>query len=223
MTELIDWDDAYHEDGIFCGRPPWGIGRPQPEIADLIRQGNFRSEVLDAGCGYGETSLVLAALGYTVVGIDRSVIAIAEATQEGRRRRLRNATFLSRDITSLTGYEGRFSTIVDSALFHALPVTLRDDYLRSVHHAAAPGASLHILTFTHEAFPQDPGHPIPNVVTEDELSDAVSKHWIIDKISPAFIHAHAPQIRSGSDKFDLNRDGHEQLPAYLLTAHTPNR
>jgi SAM-dependent methyltransferase len=220
MTELVDWDDAYHEDGIFGGRPPWDIGRPQPQIADLIRQQGFRSDVLDAGCGYGDTALVLAALGYSVVGIDRSVIAIAEATQEGRKRRLRNATFVSRDITSLTGYEGRFSTIVDSALFHAIPVTLRDNYLGSMRHAAAPGASLYILTFTHEAFPQDPGYPIPNVVTEDELRDAVSKHWIIDKIQPALIHAHAPRTRSDPHKFDLNDDGHEKLPAFLLSAHT---
>jgi SAM-dependent methyltransferase len=221
MTELIDWDDAYHEDGIFGGRPPWSIGRPQPEIADLISQGGFRSDILDAGCGHGETSLVLAALGYTVVGIDRSVIAIAEAAQEGRKRRLRNATFVPRDITSLTGYEGRFSTIVDSALFHAIPVPLRDDYLGSMRRVAAPGASLYILTFTHYAFPQDPGYPIPNVVTKGELRDTVSKHWTIDEIRPAFIHAHAPRTRSDSHKFGLDKQGHEKLPAFLLTAHAP--
>jgi SAM-dependent methyltransferase len=219
MTELVDWDDAYHEDGIFGGRPPWDIGRPQPEIADLIRQGRFRDDVLDAGCGHGETSLVLAALGYTVVGIDRSVIAIAEAAQEGRRRRLRSAAFVPRDITCLSGYEGRFSTIVDCALFHAIPLARRDDYLRSMRHAAAPSASLYILTFTHQAFPEDPGYPIPNAVTKDELRDAVSKHWTIDEIRPAFIHAYAPRTRSDSHKFRLNKDGHEKLPAIVLTAH----
>lgn len=220
MTELLDWDDAYHEDGIFSGHPPWGIGRPQPQIADLIRQGAFRSDVLDAGCGYGETSLVLAALGYTVVGVDRSVIAIAEAVAERRRRRLPNARFVASDITSLTGYEGRFATVVDSALFHALPVTRRDDYLHSIQLAAVPGASLYILTFTQDAFPEDPGYPIPNVVTRNELREAVSRHWTIDEIRPAFIHAHAPQTRSGR-KFDVDADGREKLPAFLLTAHRP--
>jgi SAM-dependent methyltransferase len=220
MAELLDWDDAYHADGIFSGLPPWCIGRPQPQIADLISHGRFRNDVLDAGCGNGETSLVLAALGYTVVGIDRSVIAIAEAAEEGRRRRLPNATFVSSDITSLTGYEDRFATVVDSALFHALPVTRRDDYLSSIRQAAAPGASLYILTFTEAAFPEDPGYPIPNVVTRSELSEAVGKYWTIDEIRPAFIHAYAPQTRSGR-KFDLDAEGREKLPAFLLTAHRP--
>ncbi|ORV90045.1 thiopurine S-methyltransferase [Mycobacterium interjectum] len=220
MAELLDWDDAYHENGIFSGLPPWGIGRPQPQIADLISQGRFRDDVLDAGCGYGDTSLVLAALGYTVVGIDRSVIAIAQAVEERRRRRLANATFVSSDITALTGYEDRFTTVVDSALFHALPVTKRDDYLDSIRRASAPGASLYILTFTQAAFPEDPGYPIPNVVTRNELGDAVGRHWTIDEIRPAFIHAYAPQTRSDR-MFDLDADGYEKLPAWLLTAHRP--
>jgi SAM-dependent methyltransferase len=218
--ELLDWDDAYREDGIFSGLPPWGIGRPQPQIADLISQGRFRGDVLDAGCGYGDTSLVLAALGYTVVGIDQSAIAIAQAVEECRRRRLPNTTFVSSDITSLTGYEDRFATVVDSALFHALPVTKRDDYLDSIRRASAPGASLYILTFTQAAFPEDPGYPIPNVVTRNELGDAVGRHWAIDEIRSAFIHAYAPQTRSDR-KFDLDADGYEKRPAWLLTAHRP--
>ncbi|BBZ11639.1 hypothetical protein MBRA_18340 [Mycobacterium branderi] len=45
------------------------------------------------------------------------------------------------DITSLRGYDGRFNTVIDSTLFHSLPVEGRDGYLRSVQQAAAPGAS----------------------------------------------------------------------------------
>jgi 2-polyprenyl-3-methyl-5-hydroxy-6-metoxy-1,4-benzoquinol methylase len=79
--ELIDWDDAYREQGEFEGPPPWNIGEPQPELAALIAAGKFRSDVLDAGCGYAELSLALAAQGYTVVGIDLTSTAVAAASK----------------------------------------------------------------------------------------------------------------------------------------------
>ncbi|OOK75342.1 hypothetical protein BZL30_3533 [Mycobacterium kansasii] len=55
------------------------------------------------------------------------------------------------DITDFAGYparsEGRFATVLDSTLFHSLPVEDRDGYLRSVHRAAAPGACYYVLVF----------------------------------------------------------------------------
>jgi SAM-dependent methyltransferase len=68
--EVMDWDSAYREQTHFEGPPPWNIGEPQPELAALMAAGKFRSDVLDAGCGYAELSLALAAEGYTVIGID---------------------------------------------------------------------------------------------------------------------------------------------------------
>ena len=50
--DVMDWDDAYQEQGPFTGPPPWNIGEPQPELAVLHREGKFRSDVLDTGCGY---------------------------------------------------------------------------------------------------------------------------------------------------------------------------
>lgn len=78
--QVMDWDSAYREQAHFDGPPPWNIGEPQPELAALIEQGKFRSDVLDAGCGFAELSLALAARGYTVVGIDLTPTAVAAAT-----------------------------------------------------------------------------------------------------------------------------------------------
>jgi 2-polyprenyl-3-methyl-5-hydroxy-6-metoxy-1,4-benzoquinol methylase len=58
----MDWDSAYREEK-FEGPPPWNIGEPQPELAALVAAGKFRSDVLDAGCGFAELSLALAAQG----------------------------------------------------------------------------------------------------------------------------------------------------------------
>jgi SAM-dependent methyltransferase len=219
--DVMDWDSAYRQKGAFEGPPPWNIGEPQPELAALIRAGKIRSDVLDAGCGYAELSLALAADGYTVVGIDLTPTAVAAANKAAQERNLANASFVQADITSFTGYDGRFNTIIDSTLFHSLPVEGRDGYLRSVHRAAAPGARFYILVFAKGAFPAEI-ETKPNEVDEDELRDAVSKHWEIDEIRPASIHANIPQIPDlpfEMPSHDKDEKGRMKLPAYLLTAH----
>jgi len=205
-SELMDWDSIYREEGGFPGPPPWNIGEPQPELAALIRDGKLTGVVLDAGCGHAELSLTLAAAGSTVVGIDLSPTA---------------ATYLCADITSFTGYDGRFDTIVDSTLFHSLPVEARDAYLQSIHRAGAPGAKLYVLVFATGAFPPHL-ETKPNEVDEDELRAAVSKHFVIDDIRPAYIHAYQPEIPdilATATPFDLDEKGRTKMPAFLLSAH----
>jgi ubiquinone/menaquinone biosynthesis C-methylase UbiE len=218
----MDWDSAYREEGQFQGPPPWNIGEPQPEMAALVAAGKFRSDVLDAGCGYAELSLALAAEGYTVVGIDLTPTAVAAANRAARQRGLNNASFVQADITSLTGYDNRFNTVVDSTLFHSLPVEGRDSYLRSVHRAAAPQANYYVLVFAKGAFPPEAAEQGPNTVDEDELREAVSKHWQINAIRPAFIHANIPAMSNPPfqmPEFPKDDKGRSKLPAYLLTAH----
>lgn len=219
-SEVMDWDSAYRGQGEFEGPPPWNIGEPQPELAALHRAGKFRSDVLDAGCGHAELSLALAADGYTVVGMDLSPTAVAAASHEAQVRGLATASFVQADITSFTGYDGRFNTVVDSTLFHSLPVEGRDGYLQSVHRAAAPGAAFYVLVFAKGAFPAELEHK-PNEVDEAELRDAVSKHWEVAEIRPAFIHANIPDIADAPFQMpDHPRDekGRMKLPAFLLTA-----
>jgi SAM-dependent methyltransferase len=220
-SDVMDWDGAYRQVGPFEGPPPWNIGEPQPELTALIEAGEVRSDVLDAGCGYAELSLALAADGYTVVGVDLTPTAIAAANRAAQERNLAAASFVQADITSLTGFDGRFSTIIDSTLFHSLPVEGRDGYLRSVHKAAAPGASYFVLVFAKGAFPAAL-ETKPNEVDEDELRATVSKYWEIDEIRPAAIHANVPQIPdmpAMDVPFDRDEKGRVKFPAFLLMAH----
>ncbi|OBH58939.1 class I SAM-dependent methyltransferase [Mycobacterium sp. E2479] len=219
--EVMDWDSAYREQAHFEGPPPWNIGEPQPELAALVAAGKFRSDVLDAGCGFAELSLTLADQGYTVVGVDLTPTAIAVATKSARERGLSTASFVQADITSFSGHDGRFSTVVDSTLFHSLPVEGRDGYLKSVHRAAAPGASFFVLVFAKGAFPAEM-QPKPNEVDEDELRAAVGKYWEIDEIRPSYILSNVVKIPDAPFEFpphDLDEKGRMKMPAYLLTAH----
>lgn len=222
-TELMDWDGIYRGQGGFEGPPPWNIGEPQPELAALIAAGKVRSDVLDAGCGVAELSLALAAQGYTVVGIDVSPTAIAAAGKAAHQRGLSTASFVAADITSFTGYDGRFNTVIDSTLFHSLPLDGRDDYLRAIHRAAAPGARYYVLVFAKGAFPADL-ETKPHEVDQDELRAAVSKYWVIDEIRPAFIHTAMPPIPESALQMpphDTDDKGRLKMPAYLLSAHKP--
>lgn len=225
-NEVMDWDSAYREEGGFDGPPPWNIGEPQPELAALIAAGKVTGEVLDAGCGYAELSLALAAQGYPVVGIELTPTAVAAAKKAAAERNLTNATFVQDDITTFTGFDGRFDTMMDSTLFHSLPVEARDAYQQAVFRAAAPGAKYFILVFAKGAFPAE-AEQKPNEVTEDELREAVGKYWAIDDIRPAFIHAGMPTrlpAGPGEPTFEmpphaLDEKGRLKMPAFLLTAH----
>ncbi len=163
------FESAYRGEAPEMGagnRPPWSIGEPQPEILALIQAGKFHGDVLDAGCGEAAVSMYLAERGFTAVGLDQSPTAIRLARDEAARRGLNNVTFDVADISSFTGYDGRFGTIVDSTLFHSMPVELREGYQQSIVRAAAPGASYFVLVFDRDAMPAE--GPV-NAVTEEEL------------------------------------------------------
>jgi SAM-dependent methyltransferase len=221
-TDVMDWDDAYRGEGGFDGPPPWNIGEPQPELAALIRDGKVRGEVLDAGCGHAELALALAAQGYTVVGIELTPTAVAAATRAAAERNLPNATFVQDDITTFTGFDGRFDTILDSTLFHSLPIEGRDGYQQAVFRAAAPGAHYYILVFAKGAFPAELEQK-PNEVDEAELREAVGKYWVVDDVRPAFIHTNRISIPDAPVEVSHDRDekGRMKMPAFLLSAHKP--
>jgi 2-heptyl-1-hydroxyquinolin-4(1H)-one methyltransferase len=222
MTQPLNemFESAYRGEApeMAGAKPPWSIGEPQPELAALIEQGKFHSDVLDVGCGEAAIDLHLAERGFTTVGLDLSPTAVELAKAEAEKRALANASFEVADISDFGGYDGRFSTIVDSTLFHSIPVEAREGYQQSIARAAAPGATYYVLVFDKAGMPDSPANP----VTEGELREIVSKYWVIDEIRPARIHAVLPE---GFEEFfpvtDVRDEpsGRQSVPAFLLTAH----
>ena len=187
----------------------------------MIRAGKVRSDVLDAGCGHAELSLALAADGYTVVGIDLTPTAVAAATKAAQERNLPNATFVQDDITTFTGFDGRFNTIIDSTLFHSLPVESRDGYQQSVFRAAAPGAAYYVLVFAKGAFPAE-SRPSPTRSTRPNCGRLSASTGRSTRSGPPS----STPTRSPSGDTDVttltpDRDekGRIKFPAFLLTAH----
>ncbi|BBX94507.1 class I SAM-dependent methyltransferase [Mycolicibacterium boenickei] len=217
MTQpYLDWDAAYRQDTP----PPWSIGEPQPELARVIEQGKVHGEVLDSGCGHAALSLALAAQGYTVVGLDASATAVAEAAATAAERGLTTATFAQADMTDFGGYDGRFDTVLDSGLLHALPIDGRQAYVRAIHRASAPGAALFILAFA--ARPFGDSAPGPSGFTADELRDTVATCWTVDEVRPAKLYGNDTPAAGGPAALPgVERDGagHITMPGFLLSAH----
>ena len=216
----FQFDAVYRGESEELGlgaKPPWSIGEPQPELARLIAEGRFHGDVLDVGCGEAAISLYLAERGHTTVGLDSSPTAIELARREAARRGLTNATFEVADISAFSGYDGRFGTIVDSTLFHSIPVEAREGYQRCIARAAAPGASYLVLVFDKAAIPEGP----PFAVTSDELRDVVSKYWVVDEIKPARLHAVFPDDFPGFGGVPLRDEpgGRKSAAGWLLSAH----
>lgn len=148
----------------YEGTPPWDIGRPQPAFVALADAGAIAGPVLDAGCGTGENALFLAGRGLDVLGIDAVPAAIDAARAKATARGL-TAAFEVHDALDLGSLDRRFSTVVDSGLFHTFDDDEREHFVASLAAVLEHGGICHALCFSeHET--REGG---PRRVTQAEL------------------------------------------------------
>jgi SAM-dependent methyltransferase len=181
-TDGLDFDGVYQGKPLFHGAEfvPWDIGEPQPLLVDLEQAGEIRGAVLDAGCGLAENTLFLASRGYSVTGIDFAPTAIERARAKARERRL-DVEFAVADATRLEGYDSRYDTVIDSALYHCLTDEQQHDYAGALHRAGKPGTTLHLFCLAHEMGPL----PGPRAISEDNLRETFSRGWRITRLREA--------------------------------------
>jgi SAM-dependent methyltransferase len=187
MTGL-PWDSSYRD-----GPAPWEIGGPQPAIARLASEGGFAGAVLDAGCGTGEHTLLVASLGLPVLGVDVAETALAMARKKAADRRI-EAEFTAADAFHLERLGRRFQTVLDCGLFHTFNGDERPGYVASLASVTEPDGTLYILCFSDHG-PETGPHPI----SEEELRAAfhANNGWSLaafrpDRIQTRFHHDGAP-------------------------------
>ena len=169
------------------------------------------------------SALHLAERGFTTVGLDQSPTAIELASAEAAKRGLTNATFDVADISAFTGYDGRFGTIVDSTLFHSMPVELREGYQQSIVRAAAPGASYFVLVFDARACPRRARQPRHRARTARRGVEVLGRST---RSGPPASTRNVPEGFASFEDFagaDIRDEpnGRKSVPAWLLSAHLP--
>jgi SAM-dependent methyltransferase len=188
------WDASYRD-----GPAPWDIGRPQPAVVRVAVAGGFAGAVLDAGCGTGENTLHVAALGLPVLGVDVAEAALAVAREKARERGI-EAEFAAADALELERLGRRFDTVLDVGLFHTFDRDERPRYVAGLASVTEPGGTLYVLCFSDGG--PDPG---PHPVSEDELRAAfgAGSGWDVTAVEP--------------DRIQTRFHGDDGAPAWLAT------
>jgi SAM-dependent methyltransferase len=178
------WDDSYAGNEP----PPWDIGQPQPAFVRLAEQGLLTGELLDAGCGTGEQTLLAASSGAEALGVDVSPLAIKQARGKAAARGVK-ARFEVADALSLADRQLTFDTIIDSGLFHIFDDEHRARYVASLASVLRPGGRLYLMCFSD----RQPGEFGPRRVSQAELRGAFADGWTI-----LAIEASTFQVNPGS-------------------------
>jgi SAM-dependent methyltransferase len=198
------FDKLYRGEPAFEGAPapggiPWDIHQAQPRLMELEALGGFSGEVLDIGCGLGDNAIYLASRGHSVTGLDGSPAAIEEARRRAAAAGV-TVTFDVADATDLSGYESRFDTVVDSALYHCRDDDRRKAYTAPLHRATRPGARLHLSCFSEgsvNGLVAPMGH-----VPESNIRDTLTANgWRIDFLGPTTYLGNAAGFRDAGDNF----------------------
>ncbi|MGB3716827.1 MAG: class I SAM-dependent methyltransferase [Candidatus Promineifilaceae bacterium] len=104
---------------------------PHPVLTKHREMLASRGDALDLACGRGQNALWLARLGYRVVGVDISRVALKSATTDARRFGLSQQTvFEQTDIDSYSPPVGAYDLVcvirfLDRRLFSAIRASLR--------------------------------------------------------------------------------------------------
>jgi len=171
------WDASYTS---AEGPAPWDTGQAQPAVLRLAAAGAFTGTVLDAGCGTGDNTLAIAALGLPVLGFDVAETALAMARRKASDRGL-EAEFVTADALALDRLGRTFETVLDCGLFHTFDRAEQSAYAASLASAAQPGGTLYVLCFSNEG----PGTG-PHPVSRDDLNAAftAARGWAVTAIEP---------------------------------------
>jgi SAM-dependent methyltransferase len=205
----MDFEAVYRTAPVI----PWDLGEPQPVLAELVRSGWCRGDVLDVGCGPGELTLAVVARGHAVVGLDVSARAVEIATGRAADRGLA-ATFVQGDATELAGFADRFDTVLDSGMLHSLQAADQVRAVAAIRRACRAGARIAVLCFADGAGARTPGRGL----TGEWLRELFAG-WRIETLAPAPVLGIVRPGYGAISEWPRDEAGRTPMDGWLLQAH----
>lgn len=177
-------------------------------MVELERADGISGTVLDIGCGSGGHTILLARLGYDVLGVDASGPAIEQARENAERQGVA-ARFAVADPMRLES--GLYDTILDSALFHIFDAEDQARYADALRDVLVDGGRVVLLGLA-------PGPAFGPEVTDDEIRVAFSRPgWTLEELRESTYRGRVPDDGQAA-RLGVPVGGHVDLPAWLAVA-----
>lgn len=168
----------------LVGDTPWDSGESPPELLAFL-DSHPPGRALDLGCGTGTNAITMARLGWQVIGIDQSFIAIAKARRKAAHAGA-NLRFVRGDAAEAAqnpAIEGPFDLVLDLGCLHTLPADRLPGYLASLRSLLPPGG-----TYLLYSFLQPPGQPDSRWPSEPLIRDLLESGFELTSVEHGSYH-----------------------------------
>ena len=171
---------------------PWNLEALPGPITRLLEEDTVAPcRTIDLGCGAGNYTICLAAMGFDIIGVDSSKTAIALARNQAMQRGAMCRFIVADLLGDVHEVKGTFEFAFDWELLHHIYPEDRETYIKNVHRLLRPDATYFSACFA-ESDPQFGGtgkYRETGIGTtlyfssEDEIRDLVAPYFTIRELA----------------------------------------
>lgn len=173
MKHYEEWDEAYTRP---LGELPWELGRPRPQLIELIKSGRVEPcKTLDICCGAGTNTVYLAQQGFEVTGIDISEKAIDIANKKAENANV-NIRFDIGSSVDLPYANAEFGLVHDLGCFHHIHPHDRKKFVEGIHRVLIDDGVYYMTCFS------DKNGSGWNRFTKQQIKDIFAGHFSFESI-----------------------------------------